>query len=136
MKNKKPKVSFEVEFGLSNYAESANRNNIQKSFSAKKIFQKNINQFLYDGNVLCFPTTVDLTPRLDAITPDFLAGDYVPRAMSVNAISCLSCTPQITIPIAEANGVPVGLSFIAGYGQDMMLIDFCNKIYNQCVDVV
>jgi amidase len=49
------------------------------------------------------------------------------------AISSLSCTPQITIPIAEANGVPVGLSFTAGYGQDMMLIDLCNKIYNQCV---
>ena len=54
--------------------------------------------------------------------------------MGVNAISCLSCTPQITIPIAETNGVPVGLSFIAGYGQDMMLVDLCNKIYNQCVD--
>lgn len=32
-------------------------------------------------------------PRLDEITPDFLAGDYVPRAMGVNVISCLSCTP-------------------------------------------
>ena len=82
--------------------------------------------------MLCFPTTVDLAPRLDEITPGFLAGDYIPRAMGINAISSLSCTPQITIPVAEANGVPIGLSFIAGYGQDMMLISFCNQLYTQC----
>ena len=133
VKAKKPKLSSEVEFSLSNYAESASRNDVQKILSTKKLFQNNLNKFLCTGNVLCFPTTVDLAPRLEEVTPDFLAGDYVPRAMSVNAISCLSCAPQITIPIAEANGVPVGLSFIAGYGQDMMLIDFCNKIFNQYV---
>ena len=133
VKTKKPKLSSGVEFSLSTYAESASRKDIQKILSIKKSFQNNLNNFLCAGNVLCFPTTVDLAPRLEEITPDFLAGDYVPRAMCVNAISCLSCTPQITMPIAEANGVPVGLSFIAGYGQDMMLIDLCNKIYNQCV---
>jgi amidase len=133
VKTKKPKLSSGVEDSLSNYAESTNRNDIQKILYTKKIFQNNLNKFLCDGNVLCFPTTIDLAPRLEEITPGFLGGDYLPRAMSVNAISSLSCTPQITIPIAEANGVPIGLSFIAGYGQDMMLIDLCNKIYNQCV---
>jgi Asp-tRNA(Asn)/Glu-tRNA(Gln) amidotransferase A subunit family amidase len=38
-------------------------------------------------------------------------------------------TPQITIPVAEANGVPIGLSFIAGYGQDMKLINICNQLF-------
>ena len=133
VKNAKPKLSPGVELSLSGYAESASRSDIQKNIFDKRLFQKRLNDFLCYGNVLCFPTTVDLAPRLDDITPDFLAGDYVPRAMSVNAISCLSRTPQITIPIAEADGVPLGLSFIAGYGQDMMLIELCNKIYNQCV---
>lgn len=133
VKTKKPKLSSGIEYSLSNYAESASRNYIQKILSFKRKFLNDINKFLCAGNVLCFPTTVDLPPRLEEITPDFLAGDYVPRAMCVNAISSLSCTPQITIPIAEENGVPIGLSFIAGYSQDMMLIDLCNKIYNQCV---
>ena len=132
VKNEKPKLSSEVQYGLSNYAESANRNDIQKALLAKNKFKNSLNEFLCKGNILCFPTTVDLAPRLKDITPDFLAGDYVPRAMCVNAISSLSGTPQITIPAAEANGVPVGLSFVAGYGQDMMLIDFCNRLFNQC----
>ncbi len=57
---------------------------------------------------------------------------FIPRAMGVNAISGLSCTPQITIPVAEVDGVPVGLSFIAGYGQHMMIIGFCNQLYARC----
>ncbi len=131
VKNEKPELSPGVEKNLSNHAESANRNEIQKTLSIKKLFQTNLNKFLCVGNVLCFPTTVDFAPRLEEVTPEFLAGDFVTRAMCVNAISCLSGTPQITIPIAESNSVPVGLSFVAGYGQDMMLIDFCNKVYKR-----
>jgi amidase len=130
IKNEKPELSPGVEYNLHGYAESANRKDIQTTLYAKKTFQKKINQFLCGGKILCFPTTVDLAPRLDEITPDFLAGEYIPRAMGVNAISSLSCAPQITIPVAEANGVPIGLSFIAGYGQDMMLISFCNQLYS------
>lgn len=131
MKNENPKLSSGVEYNLHGYAESANRKDIQRSLYAKRAFQNKINNFLCEGNILCFPTTVNLAPRLDEITPDFLAGDYIPRAMGVNAISSLSCAPQITIPVAEANGVPIGFSFMACFGQDMMLIRFCNQLYSQ-----
>lgn len=133
IKNDKPKLSSGVESNLHAYAESANRKDLQASLYAKKTFQNKINNFLHGGKLLCFPTTVDLAPRLDEITPEFLAGNYVPRAMGVNAISCLSCTPQITMPVAEANGVPVGLSFVAGYGQDMRLINLCKQLYTRCL---
>jgi amidase len=134
IKNENPKLSSGIEYNFQNYAESADRKAIQNSLYTKKAFQNKINSYLSNGRILCFPTTVDLAPRLEEITPGFYEeGEYIPRAMGVNAISCLSCTPQITIPLAETNGVPIGLSFIAAYGQDMMLIEFCNKIYNQCV---
>ncbi|WDP92026.1 MAG: glutamyl-tRNA amidotransferase [Desulfobacter sp.] len=129
-----PQLSAGVEFSLSNYAASAARDEIQEALFIRKSFQNKLNRFLCEGNILCFPTTVDLAPRLEEVTPEFLAGEYIPRAMCVNAISSLSRTPQITIPISEEGGVPVGLSFIGGYGQDMRLIDFCNKLYTQCID--
>ena len=43
---------------------------------------------------------------------------------SINAISGLSRTPQITIPIAEANGIPIGISCIAGYGMDHFIVTY------------
>jgi amidase len=116
-----------------NYVKSANRKDIQNNLVTAKNFSKLLNQFLHDGTVLCFPTTVDFAPRLKEVTPEFLTtGFYIPRAMGINAISGLSRTPQITIPIAEFDGVPIGLSFIAGHGQDMMLIDFCNHLMKEC----
>lgn len=130
--NEKPKLSSGVEYNLHAYAESANRKEIQSRLYAKKAFQNAINDFLCGKKVLCFPTTVDLAPRLDEITPAFFQGDYIPRAMGVNAISSLSGAPQITIPVAEAGGVPIGLSFVAGYGQDTRLIRFCNQLYARC----
>ncbi len=132
IKNEKPELSSGVDYNLQNYARSASRKEIQNSLYTKKVFQNKINNFLCDGNILCFPTTVDLAPRLKDITPEFFEGDYIPRAMGVNAISGLSCTPQITMPVAGVDGVPVGLSLIAGYGRDMALISFCNQLYKRC----
>lgn len=131
IKNETPELSSGVKYNLHDYAKAANRKNIQSSLYLKKAFQNKINNFLCQGRILCFPTTVDLAPKLDEITPDFFAGNYIPRAMGVNAISSLSCAPQITIPVAKVNGVPIGLSFIAGFGQDMRLIRFCNQLNNQ-----
>ncbi len=126
----KSELSPGAAYVINNYAKSANRKDIQSVLYATKAFSKKLNKFLDDGNILCFPTTVDLAPRLDEVTPEFLAtGDYIPRAMGVNAISGLSSTPQITIPVAETtNGVPIGLSFVAGCGRDMMLVNFCNQL--------
>lgn len=133
IKKVKPKLSSEVEYNLHSYAESANRKDIQSTLHARKTFQDKMYKFLCNATILCFPTTVDLAPKLDRITPEFLAGDYIPKAMGVNAISSLSCLPQITIPVAGDNGVPAGLSFMAGYKQDMKLINICNQIYTQCL---
>ncbi|WP_366945217.1 hypothetical protein [Desulfoluna sp.] len=74
-----------------------------------------------------------MAPRVDKITPGFYEGDHIPRSMSVNAISSLTGTPQITVPVAEVRGVPVGLSFLAGYGQDIRLGDICNQLFTRCV---
>ena len=124
-----PKLSLEVENNFKNFAKPANRKDIQDSLYKTKSFSKQLNEYLYKGNILCFPTTLDLAPRLDQITDEFLSeGNYYPRAMGVTAISGLSHTPEITIPIANPEGVSMGLSFIAGYGQDMMLINFCNDL--------
>ena len=124
-----PKLSLGVENSFKNFAKPANRKDIQASLCKTKVFSKKLNEYLYKGNILCFPTTLDLAPRLDEITDEFLSkGNYYPRAMGITSISGFSRTPQITVPIANSDGVPIGLSFIAAYGQDMKLINFCNKL--------
>jgi amidase len=127
-----PKLSPGIIFNLKNFAKPANRKDILNTLYKTKSFSKKLNAYLREGKILCFPTTVDLAPKLDQVTDEFLS-NYYPRAMGVTAISGFSRTPQITIPITESNGVPIGLSFIAGYGQDMMLVKFCNELQDKFV---
>lgn len=77
-----------------------------------------------------FSTTLDLAPNIDQITDEFLSY-YYPKTMGVTVISGLSRTPEITIPIA--NDVPIGLSFIAGYEHDMLLVNFCNELHKKLI---
>lgn len=86
IEHEKPELGSGVIYSFNNYAKTVQRKNIQNSLYAKKSFSEKLNKFLYNGNILCFPTTVDLAPKLDEVTPGFLAEDYIPRAMGVNAI--------------------------------------------------
>lgn len=47
--------------------------------------------------------------------------------MAVTAISGLTRILETTVPIAVVDDVPVGLSFVMGYGQDRKLVNFCNS---------
>lgn len=129
-----PKLSPEVLYKFNNYAKPANRKDIQSTLCKTKSFSKKLNEYLQKGNILCFPTTVDLAPRLDQITDEFLSKrNYYPKSMGVTAISGFSRAPQITTPLVEYDGVPFGLSFVASYGQDMMLVKFCNELQEKLV---
>lgn len=124
-----PQLSPGIRYSLENFAEKASRFDILNTLYQTRLFAKNLSQYLGGNNILCFPTTIDLAPKISDITPEFLAtGDYYPRTMGVTAISGLSRLPEITVPLAQCNGIPIGLSFIAGYGKDLLLAEFCKSL--------
>ena len=125
-----PKISPGAAQGLETYARGTDRDTIQDRLRARKKLQTRLDTFLGQDGVLCFPTTLDPAPRRDGLTPAFMAGPHVPRAMGVTALSSLGRTPQITVPVGESHGLPVGLSFMAGYGRDMALIRLCNRLFS------
>lgn len=124
-----PKLSLGVASNFDSYAKSVNRIEIQNNLFQVKCFSQKLNKFLGKEIILCFLTALDLAPKLDQATPECLSKkNYYPRNMAVTAISSLSGIPEVTIPFACVAGVPVGLSFLASYGQDMTLINFCNSL--------
>ncbi len=127
-----PTLSLGVASNFENYAKNVKRVDIQRSIFETKCFSQKLNKFLEKKTILCFPTALDLAPKLDQATDEFLSKmNYYPRTMAVTAISSLSRLPEITIPVAEVAGATVGLSFVTSYGQDMRLINFCNRLTNQ-----
>jgi len=48
--------------------------------------------------------------------------------MCLLCISGLGGLPQISLPLAELNGLPLGLSIVARPGDDMMLLGLAQRL--------
>jgi amidase len=85
-----------------------------------------LTHLLEDGTILCLPTTPFPAPA---------KGQAISALDSVrDRITCLAAhggltgVPQVSIPGATVNGLPVGLSIIGAHGQDAMLVAVVNAM--------
>jgi len=81
---------------------------------------------LEDGAVVCLPTTPTTAPFKD---------ERISRRRSLGAgyslLNCIAGTtgrPQISLPVAEVDGLPVGLSLIGSRGADEVLLAFVREV--------
>lgn len=81
---------------------------------------------LADGAVLCLPTAPTLAPSRNASAEELEA--YRARTLCLTCIAGLAGLPQLTLPLGEADGCPVGLSLIARRGSDGMLLDAAVRV--------
>ncbi len=78
------------------------------------------------GTFLCFPTSPVVAPLRDQP----LSGKRASQARIVR-ITCMGGTtgrPQLSMPLGEADGLPVGLSIMGNRGDDEALIGFALEI--------
>ncbi|MDA0784853.1 MAG: amidase [Proteobacteria bacterium] len=82
------------------------------------------------GTILCLPTAPVIAPPLDAGAEDLEF--FRANTMALTCISGHSGLPQITIPAAEVDGCPIGLSFIGWPGGDEALLDLAVALQPFC----
>ncbi|MBK1714354.1 amidase family protein [Rubrivivax gelatinosus] len=87
--------------------------------------------FTQPGDVFCYPTAPVLAPKKGVLTSSNLdvVLDYYDRTMAVTAFAGVARLPEITIPLAQVDGIPVGLSLAAGHYQDEFLLDACLRLW-------
>jgi len=88
----------------------------------REAFTQRMADLLQDGRVMCLPTAPGIAPLLSATASDLR--EHRSRVLSLTSISGLARLPQVTLPLAEVEGCPAGLSLIAAQGQDSMLLAF------------
>jgi amidase len=75
--------------------------------------------------VLCLPTAPGIAPKL--ATPQEELEGFRARAFGLLSIAGLARLPQVTMPLAEMGGCPLGLSLIAPRGADRGLLEWVAK---------
>ena len=90
-------------------------NEVRKSVRAK------MDELLADGDVLCLPTSPRVAPLKDAPSDD-LEVRFRQQAMNLLCIAGLAGLPQVSLPLATLDGLPLGLSLVGRRGADRRLL--------------
>ena len=87
-----------------------------------------LGHLLPPGTVLCMPTTPSIAPLKNQPLPTLdRARD---RISCMTAHGGLAGHPQINLPLGDVEGVPIGLSILAGRGEDLTLVALALALEN------
>jgi amidase len=79
---------------------------------------------LLEGSVLCMPTVPFVAPLRNAPTAD----QDRTAALSLLCVASLGRLPQLTLPVAEAEGCQVGLSLLGARDTDRALLETARNV--------
>jgi amidase len=105
--------------------------NSQVFYELRKEVRKNISDLLGEDSLLIIPTAPGSAPPLNQ------SGDEMEkrrtRTLQLSCIAGLAGLPQITIPLTNSEGFPIGLSVIAGHHQDIRLLTWVNEVASKFI---
>jgi amidase len=100
------------------------RRRVAEAVQQREQYFRSLHEFFGPADLLCIPTTPALAPRKGEPPRRSSTGSgYYPRTLSLTSPAGIGRLPQVSLPIADANGVPVGLSLLARHGQDSFLLE-------------
>jgi len=91
---------------------------------------RQVDRILAPGDVLCLPTSPRIAPPKN--TPaDEIEVRYRNQAICLLCIAGLGGLPQISLPVAELDGMPLGLSIVGPRGGDAALLAVTTEFWNR-----
>lgn len=102
-------------------AKTCDRTQIAKAIQIRGSIKSKLNSLLGSSALLCIPTSAILAPKKGSVSVDVL-GSYYSQAANFTTLAGLASLPQLNLPYGYSQkGVPVGISFLAGSGNDELL---------------
>ena len=123
-----PRVAFEVAIRYLN-GMSVTDDQVTASNAVREKVRSRMNDLLADGAIMCIPTSPTPAPPPDMPVPDRVELGY--RIANLTCIGGMSGCPQISLPLATVDGLPVGLSLMGARGSDETLMRFAVEIEAQ-----
>jgi amidase len=93
----------------------------EDSESVREQFRANLLSLLDGGRIILLPTMPDVAPLLT--DTDEALDAYRNQAIRMLCVAGLGRCPQLSLPLMQIDGVPLGLSLIGPPGSDRGLIE-------------
>ena len=100
-----------------------NRIEVGPAIRRREMYCQRLNAFLEPGDVLCLPTTPAPAPWKGTVggrSQD--STNYYPAALALTSLAGVGRLPQVSLPLGECSGAPIGLSLLAAHGADAFLL--------------
>ena len=120
-----PRFSFWVSERY-NLAISLTENQISEAAVVRDEVRARMDEVFAGGGFVCLPTAVVPAPLLRL--PASAKKDVQVRLSRLTCIAGTTGRPQLSLPLGEVNGLPVGISFMGDRGSDEALIGFARKV--------
>ena len=88
-----------------------------------------ISTFTDSGDLFCFPTTPTVAPYKGSLSNLDGIMNFYNRTMAISSFAGLGRLPEISIPVADIEGVPLGVSLAAGNYQDEFLLSAAKQLF-------
>ena len=109
------------------WAEALDARDVDSARKRHESIQARIGQVMGEGDVLCLPTSPRVAPPKNTPVDD-IEIRYRHQAMHLLCIAGLGGLPQISLPMAELGGLPLGLSLNGPRGADMQLLGLARRL--------
>ena len=93
----------------------------------REVIVEHIRGLFDEGDVLCLPTSPRVAPLTDS-PQDELEVRVRAQAMSLLCIAGLAGLPQVSLPLASIDGLPLGFSLVGPWGSDMQLLELSQQL--------
>jgi amidase len=105
------------------------RQRVAEALQRREQCFRRLHEFLGPHDLLCIPTTPVLAPRKgDPPARTSSGSGYYARTLALTSVASIGRLPEVSLPLAQADGVPVGLSLLAKHGQDVFLLEIATSL--------
>lgn len=111
------------------WSETLDEHALQHALRKREEIKEHLHHLLSDDRVLVLPTVPSVAPLRN--TPPQQIEKTRTLTLQLCCVAGLSGLPQVSLPWLEMEGAPLGISFIAGPGQDLRLLNWVTGIANQ-----
>ncbi len=99
---------------------------VSKANAKRARIRTRMDELLPKGTILCLPSSPRVAP-LKGMPTDKIEIEYRNQAMCLLCISGHTGLPQVSLPMAEMDGLPIGLSIIGARGADVDLLQLAKS---------